>query len=165
MTTSEPGRGGDVGQEARGLADDMKREAAGVADSAKQAGGEQLDAVAQAATKAADALSDEAPRLSELMKSAADGVQNLSRTIESRSAGELVDEALAFARREPATFLAASAAAGFALARLVKLGAGSTAPRPAQAAAIPARPATAAPLAPPTVGGTTPAIPIPPSGR
>src|SRR3546814_14587439 len=49
-------------------------------------------------------------------------VQNLADKLDNKSAGELTEEIRRFGRQQPAMFLAASAAAGFAAARLLRAG-------------------------------------------
>src|SRR3546814_18811215 len=49
-------------------------------------------------------------------------LQNLADKLDNKSAGELTEEIRRFGRQQPAMFLAASAAAGFAAARLLRAG-------------------------------------------
>src|SRR3546814_5090065 len=57
-----------------------------------------------------------------LVRQTAGTVQNLADKLDNKSAGELTEEIRRFGRQQPAMFLAASAAAGFAAARLLRAG-------------------------------------------
>ena len=97
-------------------------------------------ATAQAET-AKDALADTGERLAQslrsaldggddsvqarLMAAAADAVTDLSNQLRGRSFNDLLNDASAFARRNPGAFVAAAALAGFAIARFARASATS----------------------------------------
>lgn len=63
---------------------------------------------------------DDRPNIRAFFDSAAEGLDDLSGSIERRSLDDFYAEAEAFARRSPATVAVATFAAGFLLARFVK---------------------------------------------
>lgn len=63
---------------------------------------------------------DDRPNIKAFLDSAADGLEDLAGTIETRTFAEFFDEAEAFARRAPVTVAVATFAAGFLLSRFVK---------------------------------------------
>lgn len=63
---------------------------------------------------------DDRPNIKAFFDSAAEGLDDLAGSIETRSFGEFYEEAEAFARRSPVTVAVATFAAGFLLARFVK---------------------------------------------
>lgn len=61
--------------------------------------------------------------LSSGFSQASDKLADLAKTLDGKSASDISREAVGFARDHPAAFLAASAAAGFAVARVFRAGA------------------------------------------
>lgn len=123
-TGSTIGRGAESAKEtARELAGTAKEaaqsRAQGVFQSGKQSAVERIEGVAQALRKASSELGD-GNAVSQTAQSMADRIERFSRTLGERDFGDLLHEAEAYARREPALFLGGAFALGFALSRFLK---------------------------------------------
>lgn len=70
-----------------------------------------------------DGRSDEAGALKDYARQAADQIGRLAERTQSRGVDGLVQELQTFGRNRPGPFLASAAAAGFAVARLMRSGA------------------------------------------
>jgi hypothetical protein len=103
-----------VGARARQEAESRKGQAAHLAGSASSA----LETAAQDLRDNPDAPDWMATAL----QSTARRIEELARHVDGRSIDELGRDIAGFARRSPGTFLAASAAAGFAAARVLRAG-------------------------------------------
>lgn len=104
----------------------VKEEAAARGDGLKDQTAEGLHAFAEAVRAASEELSSRQPgTVSDLVGQAASGLEGLSRSLQQRSVGDLLDEVRSFGRKNPAAYIAGSILAGFALGRF----AGSSAPR------------------------------------
>lgn len=85
-----------------------------------------VQSASSALERAAGALKDDddAPDwLASAMRQAADSIGRMAHEVDGRSVGEMRQQLGRFARQNPGTFLAASAAAGFAAARVLRAGA------------------------------------------
>jgi hypothetical protein len=103
-----------VGTRARQEAESRKGQAASLAGSASSA----LETAAQDLRDNPDAPD----WMASALQQAARKIEGLARQVEGRSIDDLGGDIAAFARRSPGTFLAASAAAGFAAARVLRAG-------------------------------------------
>lgn len=122
------------------VGDELLGDVKSLKDMAKQKAGEAVDSrkgdvsalarsTSTAIESAADQMNEDAPAwLSTGFKQVAHKVSDLADALDNKSSGEIGHLASEFARNNPGTFLAASAATGFALARLLRAGAahGST---------------------------------------
>lgn len=103
-----------AGQRMEQEADSRKGQAAQIAGSASSALGKAASELEQ---------DDNAPDwLGSAMRQAAGSIDRLAGEIDGRSVNELGQQLTSFARSNPGTFLAASAAAGFAAARFLRAG-------------------------------------------
>jgi hypothetical protein len=119
-----------------GVADEMKNDAGRLKESlgarAKQEAESRKGQAAHVAGSASSALNTAAEDLranpevpdwmATALQQAARKIENLAGQIEGRSIDQLGQDVTEFARRNPATFLAASAAVGFAAARVLRAG-------------------------------------------
>lgn len=139
MTTAELNRSGRSTSSAAGsdTREELKADAERLKDTAKHRASEKVDEGKSRATgtarSASDALEkaageldrdDNAPGwLSSAFRETAKGIDRFASKVEGRSPEQMGREVSSFAREHPATFLAASAAAGFAAARFMRAGA------------------------------------------
>lgn len=120
-----------VGGDPSGLVDSAKQTASHLASEAKEQAktrvetkkgraAEGLSSVANALRTTREEMGDELPFVRDYADRAAEGVQELSRYIETKTLGELVDDAASFARREPALFFGGAFALGLLAGRFLK---------------------------------------------
>jgi ElaB/YqjD/DUF883 family membrane-anchored ribosome-binding protein len=117
-----------------GMADELRSDAQELGSSAKdrihsEAEAGKSTAAAQAKTvssameRTAGELDNEAPQwLKSALRKGASQIQRFADTIEQKDSREILSDVRTFARDNPATFLAACAAAGFAGARVFRAG-------------------------------------------
>lgn len=118
--------GAAIKRKAAQLAEGAKAELEDRGEDAKSRTTQGLDAFAKAMRSAHDDLARDNPGiLSQLVGEAATSLEEASGGLRRTSAGDLVEAARDFGRRNPVGFIAASVLAGFAAARFV----GSSAPR------------------------------------
>lgn len=139
MTTAELNRSGQSTSGAGGshTREELKADADRLKDTARHRASEKAEQGKSRATStarsASDALEkaageldrdDDAPGwLSSAFRETAKGIDRFAGKVDGRSPEQMGREVTAFAREHPATFLAASAAAGFAAARFMRAGA------------------------------------------
>jgi hypothetical protein len=134
MTERDPsggaGSGQDIRDELKGDANRLKDTAARQGEAKAAQGKEQAAGAADATSSAMDAAAkrlrddDDAPAwLASAFSSAAQQAGELAEQLHDKSPRDIARETRRFARRNPAAFLAASAAAGFAAARFLRAGA------------------------------------------
>ena len=124
----------------------------GLLDQPIATGADFVGDLARSARGLADNLDGGAPQLAQMVRRAASTAESLSHDIRDKSVHELADVTKDFARRQPALFVGAAAAAGFLLARFIKAGVSASAPQPrsmqasatSTEASAPGRPAAAA---------------------
>ena len=121
-------------QGASGAADELRSDAQQLGSSAanrlhsevdarKGQAADQAKSVSSAMQKAAGELDQSSPEwIKSAFRQGAAQIQRFADTIEHKDSRQLIGEARQFARDNPATFLAACAAAGFAAARVLKAG-------------------------------------------
>ena len=103
--------GGTVKQ---GLSDQVEHQKNGIAD--------QLSAVAERTQTSARDLRDQEAWLGNLLGRGADELQGLAEEIRRNDVADILGSVEVFARRQPALFMGATVALGFALARFVGSG-------------------------------------------
>lgn len=139
--SGDPGTGGISGTEQPAGFDDLKREVEDTADVAMERGrgfaaAARTHAVSFAESRKAEAARsvgdlahslrdsgktfDDRPNIKAFFESAAEGLDDLAGSIETRSFADFYADAEDFARRSPVAVAAATFAAGFLLARFVK---------------------------------------------
>ena len=92
-------------------------------DARKGQAADQAKSVSSAMQKAAGELDQSSPEwIKSAFRQGAAQIQRFADTLEHKDSRQLMGEARQFARDNPATFLAACAAAGFAAARVLKAG-------------------------------------------
>ena len=102
----------DVGSEVRSQSEERARQAA----SKLQTFSTQIDALLSGRPQ-------EAGPLPEYLRQGQSRVQNFARRLEQRGPQGVLDDAVAFGRRRPGTFLVVAAGLGFAVGRLARAGA------------------------------------------
>ena len=89
----------------------------------------QVQAVSSTIERAADSLDNNAPSwLRSALEQGAQQVKTFAETLEQNDSRQIAMQVTEFAKRSPATFLGACAAAGFAAARVFKAGSAENAP-------------------------------------
>lgn len=122
-------RSEDVGLEARTALEGVKTATVEQSETAKERAAGSLSDTAGALEKAA---SETRPHSTQhrLLTEAAHGLTQISRSVEGRSVGEIVESLSDFGRRNPLAFLGGAALTGFALSRFARA---SEQPRPSAA--------------------------------
>lgn len=132
MTTQSRKPTGETAAVANELKGDAARLKGDVAARARQEAESRMSQAAQLAGSASSAL-DTAARdlrdnpdapdwMASALQQAARSIQGLASHVEGRSIDQIGEEVAGFARRNPGTFLAASAALGFAASRVLRAG-------------------------------------------
>jgi hypothetical protein len=127
----------DVSRDAQAAGQTLRQEASGLAGTIKQGLSEQaarqkngiadrLNAVAERANRTAGDLRQDEPWLSNLLGRGADELAGMAEELRRQDIGDLMGSVELFARRQPALFMGATVALGFALTRVVGAGAVST---------------------------------------
>lgn len=113
--------GEDVAHSARQAADSARAAASEQVEQQKAAASESLNAFAQAIHRASDELGQhDQTAAARLVHEAANGLENLSRSLSQQNLSEMVDSMREFGRRNPAAFAGGAALAGLALGRLAR---------------------------------------------
>ena len=141
----------DAQGQAASLAGSVGEQASSMAETQKANLAERLEDVARAVHKSGEQLEGHQDWVAHLVERGADELTALASTLRSNNLQSLLGELGSLARRQPALFVGASMAAGFALARVGRLAV--TAPAHSAAPAQGSAPAGAAP----------PPAPIPPT--
>jgi hypothetical protein len=151
----------DVAQEATSRAASalgtLGEEASSVAEAQKASLAERIEDVAKAVHKSSEQLEGHQDWVAKLVEQGADELVALATTLRSNDVQSLLGDLGSLARRQPALFVGASMAAGFALTRIGRLSVSDG----SAAATSPSQPSTA-PTASTPPGSARPA-PIPPS--
>lgn len=91
------------------------------------AGAEAVSVLGRSAANLAGSLQDQSPAVADYVRSTGQRIDRLADDLRDKSAGELLNIATDFGKRQPLALLAGSAIVGFALARIVKVGASAAA--------------------------------------
>jgi hypothetical protein len=124
----------DVVRDAQAAGQTLRQEASGLAGTIKQGLSEQaarqkngiadrLNAVAERANRTAGDLRQDEPWLGNLLGRGADELAGMAEELRRQDIGDLMGSVELFARRQPALFMGATVALGFALTRVVGAGA------------------------------------------
>jgi len=109
-----------VKQEAQTFAADARQKAVEQAEQHKQTATRTLGDFADAIRRAGDELSQKDQSMaSRLVQQAADGLENLSRSVSDKRPEELLDAVRDFGRRNPTAFVAGSVLVGLAIGRFL----------------------------------------------
>ena len=161
--------GSDALDQAHGVAADAKdravsalgelgEQASCLADTQKASLADQIEDVATAIHKSGEQLEGHQDWVAKLVEQGADELSSLATTLRSNDLQHLLGDLGSLARRQPALFVGASMAAGFALTRISRLAvSGASAPSTSPSQPLPASPASAT-LETETAATTTPAI-------
>jgi hypothetical protein len=103
------GLGGTIKQ---GLSDQVEQQKNGIAD--------RIGAIAERAQRTADDLSKDEAWLGNMLGRGARELQTIAGDIRNNDIGSIVGSAEVFARRQPALFMGAAVALGFALTRVIR---------------------------------------------
>ena len=152
--------GGDAVQQAKAVAGEARdrassllgaasEKATSIADEQKQNVAGYLEDVAQAVHRSGEQMEGHQDWIAHLVERGADELGTLANTLRTNDLQSLLGELGSLARRQPALFVGASMAAGFALARVGRVAAsGATAPATAASPTAPPPPAPPKPSMP-----------------
>jgi ElaB/YqjD/DUF883 family membrane-anchored ribosome-binding protein len=123
MKDERPDEPPPIGEKADELLEVARQRGRGLLDRQKDAAGEELRSVADVMREAAHTFEKrQEGGLADYAEKAAAALERASASLREREIGELVSECETGLRRHPTVWLAATAAAGFALGRLLRAG-------------------------------------------
>ena len=115
--------------EARDIGDEAASRLAEGAEGARDEAAAGLTAFSDALKAASSQLSGKQLGFAgDVVQQAAGGLENLARSLQGSSPGDMLEEIRAFGRQNPIGFIAGSVLAGFALGRVAAAGTGTAAP-------------------------------------
>ena len=137
VTDKAAGAGADALQQARGVASDAQdraisllgaagEKANSVAEAQKQNVAGYLEDMAKAVHRSGEQLEGHQDFVAKMVERGADELASLAGTLRSNDLQSLMGSLGSLARRQPALFVGASMAAGFALARIGRIAAATT---------------------------------------
>ena len=91
-----------------------------------RAGADTVAAIGKTAETLASSLQDQSPAVADYVRSTGARIDRLADDLRDKSAGELLNMATEFGRKQPLLLLAGAAVVGFALSRVVKAGLAET---------------------------------------
>jgi hypothetical protein len=91
-----------------------------VAETEKKAGTDFAAGMAGAIRRAAHEFEDDVPQAAQYIRSAADQVDYITKSLRDRNVGQLINDVEDFARRQPTAFLGATVIVGFVALRFLK---------------------------------------------
>ena len=112
---------GQAADQASSLAGQVKDRAVSAVEGRKSGIADQVEDAAQAVHRSGEQLRGQSDWLASAVERGASELSSFASSLRDKDAATLVSEVQGFARRQPAAFIGASFAAGFALARLGKL--------------------------------------------
>ena len=115
---------GDVAETASSLAGQAQRKLTGTLVTQKGAAANFVEQLAQTVQRSGEQFEGKQDWIASAVGRGAAELNTLAGSLRDKDLGELAGEAQAFARRQPALFMGAALAAGFAVARLGKVVAG-----------------------------------------
>jgi hypothetical protein len=115
--------GSQVKHTATSLANEASERIQGFIDQKIASGADFMGSIGRSARAAAEALDPDAPQLAGLVRGVGDSVTDFAETVRGQSPQALFETASDFARRNPALVFGAAAVCGFALARVLQVGA------------------------------------------
>jgi hypothetical protein len=105
---------------ARGFTQRLKEDGRQTLEQRKRSAADRIEEIAQALGRTGAQFSANEPTIADLANRLAGSVGNLATRLREGSIDDIVDDARAFARRNPGLFVAGGLIAGFALARFAK---------------------------------------------
>ena len=128
---------GEAKERASSLIGAAGEKASAVAEAQKESVAGYLDDVAKAVHRSGEQLEGHQDWVAHMVERGADELASLAATLRTNDLQSLLGELGSLARRQPALFVGASMAAGFALTRVGRLAVSSTAGGAAPAAPVP----------------------------
>ena len=116
---------GDARQAAVSVAAQAKQKLTGALEARKGTAADYVEQLAQTVQRSGQQFESQQDWLAGAIGRGAAELNTLAGTIRDKDLGQLASEAQSFARTQPALFMGAALAAGFAVARLGKVAAGS----------------------------------------
>ena len=120
IPTDQTNAPGGQPQPARSPGEKASEQIQATLDQARDTSAEQVDTVTDSLRAARDRLSGDNDAMAGVVGSAADHLESFAGSLRSKDLGEVLSQVEQFGRRQPAAFLGASVAIGFALARFAK---------------------------------------------
>jgi hypothetical protein len=121
--TQDGGTGNELRSDAQQLSSSAANRLHAEVDTRKSTAVTQAQSLSAAIGQAVDGLDPNSPEwLKSALQQGAQHIQRFADSIEQKDSRQLMSDAQQFARKNPGTFLAACAAAGFAAARVLKAG-------------------------------------------
>lgn len=114
------GQAADLSDRARDVADQAGEKLKDAVSERKLAGADYVGGIAEAIRRAGREFDQELPIAGKYIRKVASQVEDVADTIRTGEVGDLVRNAQSFARRQPTTFVAIAALAGFAAVRFLK---------------------------------------------
>ena len=124
MAGRVPTAAGDAKQPASSLAGQARQKLAGTLDGQKGAAADFVEQLAQTVQRSGEQFEGKQDWIASAVGRGAAELNTFAGAIRDKDLGEFASEVGAFARRQPALFMGAALAAGFAVARLGKMVAG-----------------------------------------
>ncbi len=115
------GAAGEAAAQASSLVDQVKDKAAAAADGQKAGIADQIDGFADAIHKSGEQFKGQQDWIASAVERGATELSSLATSLRENDLGTLLRQVQTFARQQPAIFIGASLAAGFALARFGKI--------------------------------------------
>ena len=115
---------GDATRAASSLAGQAKQKMTGTLDSQKSAAADFVEELAQTVRRSSEQFEGQQDWIASAVRRGAAELNTLASSLRDKDLGELAGEVQSFGRRQPALFMGAALAAGFAVARLGKVVAG-----------------------------------------
>jgi hypothetical protein len=110
-------------EEAANIGRAVGQKAEDLADRSKEAGADAVAGVARTAQALADSVASDSPAIAEYVRGAGQKIDRLATDLREKKLGDLLGSAAEFGRSHPAALLAGAALVGFALSRVIKVGA------------------------------------------
>ena len=122
-TTAKP----DLGAAVSEIKTALTGKAEELAGRSTESGAAAVSALGKTAATLAGSLEEQSPAVADYVRSTGQRIDRLADDLRDKSAGELLNMATDFGKRQPLALLAGSAIVGFALSRIVKAGMGASA--------------------------------------
>ncbi|WP_174278308.1 hypothetical protein [Sphingomonas bacterium] len=123
LSPEEPAGAPAAAEATRSLAGQARQALTGALDGQKGAAADMVEQLAQTVKRSGEQFEGQQDWIASAIGRGAQELNALAGTLRDKDLGDLSAEMGSFARRQPALFVAASAAAGFALARIGKIAA------------------------------------------
>jgi hypothetical protein len=115
---------GEAAQAATSIGEQAKQKLSGALDGQKGTAADMVQKLADTVKQSGEQFQGKQDWIASAVGRGAEELNTLAGSLRDKNVGDLLGEAQSFARRQPAMFMAAALAAGFAVARLGKVVAG-----------------------------------------